>query len=127
MSLLGNILWILIGGGLPIAIGYLSSGVALCCTIIGIPFGLQNIKIGIFTLIPFGREVSPLPEHSSTLYFMLNIIWLLMAGIWIALTYLFFAFVCGITVIGLPFAIQHMKLVRLSIAPFGMKISDIDN
>ena len=127
MSLLGNILWILIGGGLPIAIGYLSAGIALCCTIIGIPFGLQNIKIGIFTLIPFGREVSPSPEHSSTLYFMLNIIWLLMAGIWIALTHLFFAFVCGITVIGLPFAIQHMKLVRLSIAPFGMKITDIDN
>ena len=126
MSLLGNILWILIGGGLPIAIGYLSSGVALCCTIIGIPFGLQNIKIGIFTLVPFGREASPLPEHSSTLYFVLNIIWLLIAGIWIALTHLFFAFICAITVIGLPFAVQHMKLVQLSIAPFGMKISDID-
>lgn len=127
MSLLGNILWILLGGGLPIAVGYISTGVALCLSVIGIPFGLQNIKIGIFTLLPFGKEATPLPEHSSNFYFILNIIWFLIAGLWIALTHLLFAFLCAITVIGIPFALQHMKLVRLSLAPFGMNISDIYN
>jgi len=123
MSLLGNILWIILGGGLPIAVGYIGSGITLCLTIIGIPFGLQSIKLGVLTLIPFGREANPGPDHGSMLYMILNIIWFLLFGVWIALTHLGFALLCAITVIGIPFAVQHMKLVGFSISPFGRDIT----
>ncbi|MBT3785658.1 YccF domain-containing protein [bacterium] len=123
MSLIGNILWIILGGGLPIALGYIASGLTMCVTIIGIPFGIQSIKLGILTLLPFGREANPTPEHGSTFYTILNIIWFILFGVWIALTHLGFAIVCAITVIGLPFAVQHMKLVSFSFSPFGREIS----
>lgn len=125
MSLIGNILWIILGGGLPIAVGYITSGVTLCLTVIGIPFGLQNIKIGVFTLLPFGKEAVPMPERSKPLYIIFNILWCLTAGIIISLTHLGLALLCAITIIGIPFAAQHLKLVGLSLAPFGMTISDI--
>ena len=123
ISLLGNILWILLGG-LPIAVGYFSTGIALCLTVIGIPFGLQNIKIGVFTLLPFGKEAIVLPQRSNLLYIIFNIIWCLSAGIIIAFTHLCLALLCAITIVGIPFAMQHLKLVGLSLAPFGMTISE---
>lgn len=123
MSLLGNILWIIIGGGLPIAVGYIGSGLTCCMTIIGIPFGIQSIKLGLLSLLPFGRDANPGPEHNSGLYLLLNVIWFCLFGIWIAVTHLFFATVCAITIVGIPFAVQHMKLVKFSLTPFGRDIT----
>ena len=121
--MLGNILWIILGGGLPIALGYIGSGLTCCISIIGIPFGLQSIKLGIVALLPFGRQANPGPDHNSVLYLFLDIIWFLLFGVWIALTHLLFAAICAITIIGIPFAVQHMKLVRFSITPFGREIT----
>lgn len=122
MSLLGNILWILLGGGIILFFEYLISGLLLCVTIIGIPFGIQCIKLSILGLIPFGKEIRHTDSASSGLSLIMNVIWILIGGIWIALTHLFFAVLCAITIIGIPFAKQHMKLAALSLVPFGKEV-----
>lgn len=121
MNLIGNIIW-LIFGGLFVAVEYFLSGILLCATIIGIPFGLQCFKIGVFTLFPFGREVREVPGETGCLSTFFNIIWIFLGGIWIALTHLIFGILLAITIIGLPFAKQHFKLMSLSFAPFGKDI-----
>ncbi len=121
MNLLGNIIW-LIFGGILVFIEYMVAGLVLCVTIIGIPFGVQCFKIGILSLAPFGREIREAPGDSGCLSTMLNIIWLVVGGIWIALTHLVFGVILAITIIGLPFAKQHFKLMSLSLTPFGREI-----
>jgi uncharacterized membrane protein YccF (DUF307 family) len=118
MSLIGNLLWIVLGGFFA-CLGYLISGLFLCLTIIGIPFGLQSIKLGIAVLAPFGKNVVELQNANSTLRVLFNLIWLVLFGWEIALAHVVAAFFCAITIIGLPFAVQHIKLVPLSLFPFG--------
>ncbi len=118
MSLLGNILW-LIFGGLLAGLGYIIGGLLLCLTIIGIPFGLQTIKIGIATLTPFGKEVIELRNANSVLRVVFNILWIVFFGWEIAISHLVFAAILAITIIGIPFAVQHVKLIPLSLLPFG--------
>lgn len=118
MSLLGNIIW-LIFGGLMSGIGYIIGGFSLCLTIIGIPFGIEAIKLGLATFTPFGKEVVPNPSANSTLAFIFNIIWLIIFGWGIALSHLLWGVVLAITIIGLPFARQHFKLMILALMPFG--------
>lgn len=122
MSTVGNILWIIFGGGIFLFLEYFIGGLLLCLTIIGIPFGLQCIKISFLALLPFGKEVQHTQSAGGCLSLLMNIIWVLVAGIWIALTHLAFALVCAITIIGIPFALQHIKLVSLSFAPFGKEV-----
>lgn len=121
MRLIGNILWIVFFGGLATCIEYLIAGLILCVTIIGIPFGVQCFKFAELALLPFGREVTPADTRGpfSTLF---NLLWLVFAGIWIALTHLFFAVVSGITIIGIPFALQHLKLAGLGLMPFNKTV-----
>jgi uncharacterized membrane protein YccF (DUF307 family) len=119
MSLLGNILWIFLGGGLFLFIGYMIGGFALCLTIVGIPFGIEIFKLAVLSLAPFGREVRSTERSAGCLFIFLNVIWLLFGGIWIALIHVVFALICAITIIGIPFALQHMKLVSLALSPFG--------
>ena len=119
MSAFGNLLWIVIGGGIVIFAEYLIAAVILAVTIIGIPFAVQCVKLAMLSLLPFGREVGGRSGAISTLF---NIVWLLTAGLVLALTHLFFAILCGITIIGLPFAKQHIKLAELALMPFGREI-----
>jgi uncharacterized membrane protein YccF (DUF307 family) len=118
MSLLGNLIW-LIFGGLLVAAGYIIGGLALCLTIIGIPFGIQSIKLGIAALTPFGKQVVSDMEAGSTLHLVFNVIWLLLFGWEIALAHLLSALILAITIVGLPFAKQHIKLLPLALFPFG--------
>jgi uncharacterized membrane protein YccF (DUF307 family) len=122
MDLLLNVLWIVFGGGLVICLQYLVSGLLLCLTIVGIPFGVQCMKLSIVGLLPFGREIKTKNEFGEGLSFVMNVIWLVIGGIWIVITHLFLALVWGITIIGLPFAYQHWKLTRLALFPFGKEI-----
>jgi len=122
MSLLGNILW-LICGGLISGVGHILGGAALCLTIIGIPFGFQEIKIGVATLAPFGMELVPLEHSDSPLRVILNVIWLVTWGWALALNHLFWALLLAVTVIGIPFALQHLKLLPLSLWPFGRDLA----
>ena len=118
MSLLGNILW-LIFGGLLAGLGYILGGLLLCLTIVGIPFGLQSIKLGWATFAPFGKEVVETEDANSVLRILFNVLWLVLFGWEIAIAHLVHAAILAITIIGIPFALQHVKLVPLSLFPFG--------
>ena len=121
MSLLGNIIWLIFGGFLA-GIGYIFGGILACLTIIGIPFGQQAIKLGVATMTPFGREVVQTPEAGSTLNMILNIVWILVIGWGIAVTHLTSAAILAVTIIGIPFALQHIKLIPLALFPFGREL-----
>lgn len=124
MNFLLNIIWIVFGGFL-IAIEYILSSVTMMLTIIGIPFGLQTIKLAVVALTPFGSKVLSAPASSSSgcINFLLNIIWWFVGGIPIALTHLGLGVLFCISLIGIPFGIQHFKLARLAFMPFGKMIS----
>ncbi len=121
MSLIGNVLW-LIFGGLVAGLGYIVAGLALCVTIVGIPFGLMSIRIGFATFAPFGKEVVERPHANSPLRLVFNVMWLLLFGWEIALAHLAAALALFITIIGIPFALQHLKLVPLALLPFGREL-----
>ena len=121
MHLIGNIIWIVLGGFF-IFLQYLVGGFLLCLTIIGIPFGVQCWKLAILTLLPFGRDVSHGEWASGCLGTVMNILWILCGGIWIAFSHLVLACLFALTIIGIPFARQHLKLAALALTPFGMDI-----
>lgn len=116
-----NLLWLLFGGFWS-ALALFSGGIALCLTVIGIPFGLQSFKIGLFVLWPFGAEVVDSGANLGWLGTILNIIWLVMGGLWAALLHLLFGLLLALTIVGLPFARQHFRLIGLCLAPFGKRI-----
>lgn len=123
MRLLGNIVWLLFGG-LATGIGWWIAGLLAAITIIGIPFSIAAFRIGTFSFWPFGREIVDRPEGEAGKLLILlgNIIWIVLGGIWLALAHLFFALLLGITIIGIPFAVQHLKLAHLSLTPYGKMI-----
>ena len=121
MKILGNLIW-LIFGGFAIFLEYMLAGLALCITIIGIPFGIQSFKLGILALWPFGQKIEYMDYAPGCLSTIMNIIWFFIGGIWIALTHLFFGILLGITIIGIPWAKQHFKMMSLAITPFGRKV-----
>lgn len=120
MGIIGNILWFFLGGAIVCLI-YFVIGLVMCCTIIGIPFGVQLWKLGLLALCPFDREVESNPG-SGCLPTVFNILWIV-TGWWeIALVHLFFGIICAITIIGIPFAKQHFKMMKMSLLPFGSTI-----
>jgi uncharacterized membrane protein YccF (DUF307 family) len=121
MNLIGNLIW-LIFGGLAAALGYIVGGFLLCLTIVGIPFGLQCFKIAGLVLWPFGRQVVSRESGTGCLSILFNIIWLLCGGLYTALVHLLFAALLFITIIGIPFARQHLKLMEISLMPFGKQV-----
>ncbi len=121
MKLVGNIIWIVFGG-LIIATEYLISSLLLMVTIVGIPFGIQTLKLAMLSLWPFGSEIRESKGSSGCLSTIMNIIWFFIGGIWIALTHLVFGILFFITIIGIPFAMQHFKLAGLALTPFGREI-----
>jgi len=123
MKVLGNILWILLGGFL-IFLFYLVGSFILCITIIGIPFGIQTLKLSILALFPFGKEIVRTDSSTGCLSLVMNILWILFAGMEIAITHVFLALLCAITIIGIPFAVQHIKLASLALVPFGAEIKE---
>ena len=102
MNTLGNVIWLLFGG-LIIALEYLISSILLFVSIIGIPFGLQTLKLAGLALWPFGQDIVVKEQATGCLSTVMNIIWLLIGGIWICLTHIFFGVLLAITIIGLPF------------------------
>ena len=118
MRVLGNILWIILGG-LAIAIGWALVGLILCISIIGIPFGLQAFKMAGLTLTPFGKTVQYGGGVGSALA---NILWVVLVGWGMALGYLGAGVLNCITIIGIPFGIQSFKMAKLALWPFGAQI-----
>ena len=116
MNLVGNLIW-LIFGGFVTAAGYILGGMAMCLTIVGIPFGLQSIKLGFATLAPFGKEVV-VEEQEGGLSMLFDLVWIILFGWEIAIAHLVAAGILAITIVGLPFARQHLKLIPVAIFPF---------
>jgi uncharacterized membrane protein YccF (DUF307 family) len=121
MNLLGNLVWLIFGGFL-IAIEYLIGSIILMITIIGIPFGIQTLKMASLAIWPFGRDTRVQSRASGCLYILMNIIWLLTGGLWIAATHAIFGILLCITIIGIPFGLQHFKLTAIALSPFGRDI-----
>lgn len=121
MKTLGNIIWLLFGG-IVTCVEYLVASIGLMITIIGIPFGLQTLKMAGLALWPFGKEIQDTGSSGGCLSVVMNIIWIFMGGIWICLSHLGFGLLLCITIVGIPFGIQHFKLAGLALAPFGKKI-----
>ena len=124
INLLMNILW-LIFGGWSVAISWFTASLFMVISIIGIPWARAAFNIGLLTLWPFGSKVATRKTSdlgTGPFGFIGNILWFVFGGFWLALIHLFWAFIFAITLIGIPFAIQHLKLARISIAPIGKKI-----
>ncbi|TQV85594.1 YccF domain-containing protein [Aliikangiella coralliicola] len=126
MSIIFNILWIILGGFFVFC-GYFFGGIVLCMTVVGIPWGIQCFKLAILALFPFGSEVtSRFPESypTSGLNIILNIIWLIFGGLWVVFNHLIWGILLCLSIIGIPFGIQHFKLMKLGFTPFGRHIVD---
>ena len=123
MSLLLNVLWIVFGG-LYMAIGWMIAALIMVITIIGIPWARAAFTIALYTLLPFGQTVANRKSGigSGFLGFIGNLIWLVLAGWWLALGHLITALLLALTIIGLPFAWAHLKLAGLALWPVGKEI-----
>jgi uncharacterized membrane protein YccF (DUF307 family) len=121
MSIIGNIIWIVFGGFF-IFLEYIVAGFLMCLTIVGIPFGLKIIQLSVLGLAPFGQRVEHNQHAGGCLSILLNVIWVFIGGLPIALTHLLFALLFTITIIGIPFAGQHLKLAGFALLPFGKSI-----
>ena len=121
MKILGNIIW-LVFGGIGIALEYLVSSLVLMITIIGIPFGLQSLKLGMLALWPFGKKVETKPGQPGCLSTFMNILWFIVGGFWICLSHVLLGVIFYITIIGIPFGKQHFKLAHIALTPFGREI-----
>lgn len=116
-----NLLW-LVFGGIFTAIEYLVASLLMMITIIGIPFGMQTLKMASLALWPFGKTVRSGERSGGCLYILMNVLWILLGGIWICLSHLAFGVVLCITIIGIPFGLQHFKLAGLALTPLGKDI-----
>ena len=130
VSLLLNLLWIVFGG-LWMSIGWLVAAVIMAITIIGIPWARAAFNIASYTMLPFGRKAVSRAEHLGTqdigtgpLGFIGNLIWLILAGWWLALGHLLFAIIWAVTIVGIPFAWAHVKLAGIALWPVGKMIVD---
>lgn len=121
MKTIGNIIWVLFGG-LELALCYFVSGVTLCLTIIGIPFGLQIFKLGLLALWPFGHNVNKMEGKNGCLNTLMNVLWFIFGGIGIVLSHFFLGVLFYITIVGIPFGKQHFKLAHIALTPFGREI-----
>lgn len=121
MNLLGNIIWFLFGGFL-IAVEYFIASILLMVTIIGIPFAFQTLKLANLALWPFGRDAVKVDRPTGCLTGILNFLWIIFGGLWISLSHLFFGVFFFITIIGIPFGIQHFKMASLALLPFGRTV-----
>jgi len=121
MNSIGNIFWLILGGIL-IAIIYYLVGLLMCITIIGIPFGIQLFKLGTYALWPFGHQMVDRPNEPGCLSIVMNVIWIL-TGWWeISLIHLIFGVVLCITIVGIPFGMQHFKMIIPALLPFGKTV-----
>ena len=132
LSLLLNILWIVFGG-LWMAVAWVIAAVIMAITIIGIPWARAAFNIALYTLLPFGQKAVSRAEYTGQedigtgpLGVVENIIWLLLAGWWLALGHLIFAILLAVTIIGIPFAWAHFKLAALALWPIGRMIVPVD-
>ncbi len=123
MNLLLNLLWLVLAGWW-LALAYVVAGVINIVLIITIPAGIQAFKLAGFALWPFGRAVVPIPGRSPTISAIMNIIWLVTGGFWLALAHVVAGVLLMITIIGIPLGVASMKMAGLALVPFGKTVVD---
>jgi uncharacterized membrane protein YccF (DUF307 family) len=128
MSLILNLIWFVFGG-LVMGLAWWLGAILLAITIVGLPWASAAWRIGSFTFFPFGREAISRRELTGAedavtgvWRLLLNVVWFLLAGWYLVIGHIMAAVICGITIIGIPFAVQHLKLAALSLAPVGTEI-----
>jgi len=126
MTILGNILWFIFGG-VFIGLGHILGGIGMCLTIVGIPFGLQAFKLGVASFAPFGKEVVERERANSALRVVFNVLWILLFGWEIAVAHVVLGVLLALTLVGIPFALQHLKLVPLALLPFGRELRPVED
>ena len=125
VRLLLNILWLVLCG-FWMAIGYTIAGVICCILIITIPFGIASFRIANYALWPFGRTMVDKPGAGAG-SLVGNIIWVIVAGLWLAIGHLLTGFALCITIIGIPLGLASFKMIPISLTPLGYRIVDVDS
>ncbi|MBK6887227.1 MAG: YccF domain-containing protein [Tetrasphaera sp.] len=123
MRTLLNLIW-LVFAGFWLAMGYLAAGVLMCLLIVTIPFGIASFRMAIFALWPFGSVVVAKPTAGVGSALM-NVLWFLLCGWWLALGHIITAIACAITIVGIPLALGNLKMLPVSCVPFGKDIVPI--
>ncbi len=118
MGCLGNFIWFVFGGFLT-GLSWALAGLLWCITIVGIPVGVQCFKFASLSFFPFGKEVE---YGGGAVSLIMNVFWILLSGIPLAVEHILFGCIFAVTVIGIPFAKQHFKLAKLAIMPFGSSV-----
>lgn len=118
MRLLGNLFWFLFAG-IWLSLGWTVAGLFWCVTIVGIPWGLQCFKFAKLTAMPFGKDVIP---GESLFSLLLNIVWIVLSGVPLAIEAAVIGLVLCVTIIGIPFGKQCFKFAALALAPFGARV-----
>lgn len=125
MRLILNVIW-LIFGGLWLALGYLLAALICFVLIITIPFGFASLRIAAYALWPFGRTIVDKPGAGSGALIG-NVIWVIVAGVWLAIGHIVSAVAMAVTIIGIPLAIANLKLIPVSLMPLGKEIVPVDD
>ena len=120
-----NVLWLVLCG-FWLAIGYVVAGVVMCILIITIPFGIASFRLAAFTLWPFGRVLVPKPGAGAG-SFIGNVLWFLLAGLWMAIAHIVTGVLLCVTIIGIPLGLADFKLAAAAIAPLGKDIVPSDD
>jgi len=126
VAVIGNLIFFVFGG-FAIFLGYILGGILLCLTIVGIPFGFMCFRLAGSVIAPFGREVRETQPPGGAITLVMNILWIILPGLELAIMHLLLAAFFALTIIGFPLAVQHMKLVALALLPFGHVMRDIDH
>jgi uncharacterized membrane protein YccF (DUF307 family) len=124
MKTIANILWFILSG-VWLGISYLLAGLIACITIIGIPFGIQAFKLAGYVMWPFGRTLQESPGNRFSKGVM-NIIWIIVGGLWLALAHLLLGIVLCLTILGIPFGIKNFSMAKLALFPFVFSVVDSD-
>ena len=124
MKFLGNLFWLVLGG-IVIALIYYIVGLLMCISIVGIPFGVQLFKMGTYSLWPFGHQLVDGPNQPGCLSTLMNLVWILFGWWEIAIIHVVCGLIFVITIVGIPFGVQHFKMAVGSIFPFGKRIQKI--
>ncbi|GGR72775.1 hypothetical protein GCM10010252_09060 [Streptomyces aureoverticillatus] len=119
-----NVIWLILCG-LWMCLFYLFAGVLLCVTIIGIPFGLASFRIGLFALWPFGRKAIERRDAGAP-SLIGNVLWVILAGWWLALGHVFTGLLLCVTIIGIPLGLANFKMIPISLLPLGREIVRTD-
>jgi uncharacterized membrane protein YccF (DUF307 family) len=125
MKTIANILWFILSG-VWLGISYLLAGLIACITIIGIPFGIQAFKLAGYVMWPFGRTLQESPGNRFSKGVM-NIIWIIVGGLWLALAHLLLGIVLCLTILGIPFGIKNFSMAKLALFPFDYSVGPSDD